>query len=865
MDSYKFDIEKIIQHFKTDLEKGLNKSDANSRLKKYGQNRLPLKTSTSFFKIFYSQFLSPLMLILLVAAIASILINEKTDAIVIFIAIAINAIVGLIQEWNAECAARALKSYEVPSCNVRRDGKVISIEAKNLVPGDIVLLSSGNLIPADIRLTYVVNFSTGEALLTGEAKPIKKIVETIEQDSVVGDRKNMAFAGTHVVSGKAEGIVVATAQETSIGQIVSLIIKTQETLTPLQYQIKRFSWILASMMIAITIAISIIALARGMNFHEVIAISIALAVAAIPEGLVVAVTVILAIGMRRMLERKALVRNLVAAETLGSVSVICTDKTGTLTEGKMKVVRIITKYHDKRIEGKGAFEEKDIQTILSLLILNNDAEEQTTMKISGTTTEIALLEAAKNAGIDVDQKRKSFPRISEIPFSSEEKFMATVHNIEGKQTLLVKGAPEKIFSLCQESDEINRFKTVSCQMAGSGLRTLAAAVKKSDNIDLSADLNNLTFMGLIGIQDPLRPQAEQTVNDLKSAGIKVVVVTGDHKHTAASIANSVGISSDGAELTGQELNQLSENQMLEEIQQTNVFSRVEPKHKINIVKLLKKQGEAVAMIGDGVNDAPALKAADIGIALGSGSDVAHEISDMVLLDNNLSTVFAAVREGRVIFDNIRKVIVYLMADSFSEVVLIGAALIFGLPIPLLAAQILWINLITDGFPYIALTVEPGEPGIMQEKPRSKYEPVVNNQMKTLIFIIGIVTDIGLFALFYVLLQNKMFDMQHIRTIMFTALAIDSLFYVFSVRSIRQSMFRVNPFKNKWIIISVMAGVLVQIAVVYIPSLQKLFSTVSLGWFEWGIISGLAMVKIVAIELTKEVFKFFRSAENLNAS
>ncbi|MFH0898944.1 MAG: HAD-IC family P-type ATPase [bacterium] len=858
MEIYQKNIEEILIQFATKQEKGLTQREAESRLEKHGSNALPTKKATSLIIILFRQLLNPLMFILLIAALASILIGESKDALVVAIAVVLNALLGFFQEWKAEKAALALQSFEVHYCLVKRDGHVHTIPAQKLVIGDIVILTAGARVPADIRLTHVSDCSIQEALLTGESKPIQKNTAVIQTHVAVGDRANMAFSGTYILSGKAEGVVIATGKKTELGKIAQLVIQTKEEATPLQFQIKKFSWVLGGLLLAIVAVIACIGFFKNMPLHELLTISIALAVAAIPEGLLIAVTSILAIGMYRMLKRKALVRHLIAAETLGSVSVVCTDKTGTLTEGTMRVVRIITKDHDLDLS-QGKFSEDllttQVQEILEAGVCNNDAEilQKTEMPV-GHPTESALLSVARLAKITIDATRKKFKRNQEIPFSSAIKYMATVHKTDGQEWLIAKGAPEKIFTMCKENHSTQTFKNLTEVMANQGLRVLAIAHKTGPHFDIHKDLNNLDCMGLIGIQDPLRPEAQETVKQLTDAGIHVVIVTGDHKETALHIAQGVGLPTNKENvLTGQELDAISDEQLTQHIKDIHVFARVDPAHKIRIVHAWQQQGQSVAMTGDGVNDAPALKAADIGVALGAGSDIAHETSDMVLLDNNLESIKYAVHEGRTIFDNIRKVIVYLLADSFSEIVLIGGALLAGMPLPFLAAQIFWINLVTDGFPNLALTLEPAEPHLMQEPPRPKNEPILNSYMKMIIFTIGIITDIGLFALFFLLYSYSHLDLTHIRTIMFTAIAIDSLFYVFSVRSMRSSLFRTNPFSNRWLLIAVVAGLLVQLAAVYIPSMQILLSTVSLGLFEWSIILGLALVKIVAIEITKEIY------------
>ena len=841
--AYQTQIKDICQNLKTETSSGLSTHEAKSRLEKYGLNKIKEEKITPIYVIIIRQFLSPLMYILLLASIASIFVGEVKDAIVIGIAMMINVVIGFIQEFRAEKAAQALKSYEVPRCNVRRDGRIFSIEAAKLVPGDIVILPAGSRIPADVRLFYSADFTVEEAILTGEAHPIKKNTEILKKDLSLGDRKNMAYSGTYAIGGKAEGIVTKTGKNTELGRIAQLIIETKQEDTPLQIQIKKFGWFLGWLMLAITCVVFILGLIKGFPFKEIVTISIALAVAAIPEGLLVAVTVVLAIGMQIMLKRKALVRHLVAAETLGSVSVICTDKTGTLTKGYMAV--------EKTFLNKN-FNEKDFFVAATL---NNDAQIlQDNGEISqariGNPTEVALLEAAQKNGLSIKQTQQKFPRINEIPFSSNLKYMATVHEVDGIKRLIVKGAPEKIFPMCKEVSQDILDK--SEEMAKNGLRVLAIASKNKNEIDLKSDLNDLDIIGITGLHDPLRPHAADTIKELTGAGIRTVVVTGDHKETAINIARGAGIKVNHNVVTGTELNEMSDQKLYEKITSIDLFARVDPKHKIRIVDAWQKHGHSVAMIGDGVNDAPALKSSDIGVALGSGSDVAHEISDMVLLNNNLSSISAAVRQGRIIFDNIRKIIVYLMADSFSEIVLILGSLIMGFPLPILATQIFWINLVTDGFPDLALTMEPGEPEVMTEKPRKKNEPIMNKQMKTLIFIVGIITDIGLFGLYICMLKIG-YNIQYIRTIIFTALAIDSLLYVFSVRSMRTSIFRVHPFKNKWLNVAVLAGAAVQLLAIYFPPMRKLFSTLPLGLYDWGIILSLALIKIICIELTKEWF------------
>ncbi|MFC1894656.1 cation-translocating P-type ATPase [Candidatus Dependentiae bacterium] len=867
MKFYQITAEEIVSELKTNLNTGLTDEQAKKRLQELGLNILAQKKSTSAFVIFLRQFTSPLMFILLIATVLSFIIGHAKDAIIISIAIVINSILGFFQEWKAERAVESLKKLEVRYCHLKRNGKIEYTESKYLVPGDIVYLDAGTKIPADIRLTNVINFQVDEAILTGESKPIKKNISLIKKASIVGDRLNMAFSGTSVMSGKAEGIVVKTGSQTHLGKITQLITETKTVTTPLQNQMKKLGWILGIFFLSIIPIILIIGIARGIPLLQIIMISIALAVSAIPEGLLISVTVILAIGMQRMLKQHALVRHLVAAETLGSVSVICTDKTGTLTKGHMQVEKIITPNGEIKYQNISLKNSPNTNEILIASILNNDADyKHKTEKIIGNPTEIALFKAAKKSGIDIREIRKKYKRINEIPFSSNLKYMATIHKFNSDEKLIAKGAPEKIFAMCNTKEQqniIEKFKNISNKMASEGLRLLAIAEKDSKKINLKTDLIDLKFIGLLGIQDPLRPQANKTIKEFKKSGIKVVLITGDHQDTAANIAKESGIiqrqnfesqeiHAKNGIMLGIELDQLTEQQLQKKIHEIDIFARVEPRHKIKIIKAWQNAGESVAMIGDGVNDAPALKAANIGIALGSGSDVAHEISDIVLLDNNLSSINSAIKEGRTIFDNIRKVITYLLSDSFEEIILISLSIIFNYPLPILAPQILWINLISDGFPNVALTMEPTEPEILKEPPRKKNEPILNKEIKTIVFVVGIITDIILFSLYIFLLQSSL-NFDHIRTIMFTIIAINSLLFVFSIKSFRNSIFKINLLSNYWLIIAVICSLIAQIGVIYLPVMQKLFNTVSLNLIDWIIILVFSLTKTIAIEITKLFF------------
>jgi P-type Ca2+ transporter type 2C len=836
---------------------GLLEDSIRTRRKQYGPNSIPKQKPPSLLRVAFRQFASPLMFVLIGAMVASVFIGEVKDAIVIGVALIMNAVVGFIQEVKAEKAAEALRSYEIKVTTVRRRGVIEEIHSDELVPGDIVILASGARVPADLRLLSVQSAQFDEALLTGESYPSEKNVGAMPEKTVLVERSNMAYMGTLLSSGKAEGIVVATGKRTRLGAIAALVHETLDEETPLQLQMKHFGRFLGALVLVVASVLFVFGLVMGESIREMFIISVALAVAAIPEGLLVALTVILAIGMQRMLKRKALVRRLVAAETLGSVTVVCTDKTGTLTEGHMTVSRVVTSKDDIGMTDRISDEAYDL---LVASILNNDAVVQVGAPSVGHPTEIALVEAGQRANIDIQEKRKKFIRLNEVPFESSRKYMATIHGGKEHDRLIVKGAPEVVFEMCIDEQEKRRFREKADAMVSQGLRVLAVAVKDERDLDLS--LQDLRCIGLIGIHDPLREQAEETISTLRHAGIRTIVITGDHPETVLHVAREAGMQTFREKLLiGSEIDSYDDSAFLNVINEIDIFARVEPHHKVRIVAALRKKGEVVAMIGDGVNDAAALKAADIGIAVGNASDVTKETSEMILLDSRLGTVSAAVREGRVIFDNMRKVIVYLMSDSFSEIVLVAGSLLLGVPIPITAAQILWINLVTDGFPYLALTLEPGEKDVMSQAPRKKGEPIMNRDMKLLVFIIGVVTDLGLFGLYLVLFHNSGVDFAHIQTIMFTALAMDSLLFVFAVRSFRTSIFRQNPFRNRWLVASVVIGASVQIMAIYFEPLQNLFGTVGLGLTDWLLILGLSVVKLIAIELTKDMLNYkYRKAQ-----
>lgn len=828
---------------KTSVATGLSTAIAEEKLNTNGKNSLAKAKSLTWLTVLARQLINPLVILLLLVSGMSLFIGEQNDAIVIGIAVALNIIFGFMQEWQTERTAQKLLEYQTKYGLVLRNKHPIRINTELIVPGDIVILTEGAQVPADVRIVEATNLQLNEAALTGESIPISKHGEKLPVSTLMADRLNMAYAGTYVSRGSGIGITVSTGNTTELGKIASMVTATEQAQTPLQQQISQFSWILGSILGGLAAILCIIGFLQGFQLHQVLTLAIALSVAALPEELLISITVILVISMRRMLKKHALVRNLLAAETLGGVAVVCADKTGTLSEGKLTLMNCIG----------------DQSQLLTFGILNNNAILATDaahkQSIVGDPLEAALFRAAVQAGLDPETIRTTYPRQAELPFSSDTKLMATTQLFNGHPLTIVKGAPEAIRLLCTEH-QTDLWEQAE-KHAQQGHRVIAMATAATA-IDFKKPLPSLFKpTGLLIFHDPLRPKAQQIINEMGTAGIKVVMLTGDHQKTATTIASELGIDARaGHVITGNELTSMDDTELDKRIDATNVFARVAPYDKIRIVRAWQRQGRITAMTGDGINDAPALKAANIGVALGSGSDIAHSIAGIVLLDDNLATISAAIREGRIVFDNIRKVLTYLLADCFSQVVLLAGSLMAQLPLPLLPTQILWIHIVTDGLPNMALAAESGEPGIMREKPRQPTEPIVNTEMLTLIFLIGIITDIILFAA-YALLLHYNFPIDHVRTIMFHSLAIASLTYVFAARTLRRSCLSVNPLSNPWLLAAVATSLLMQVSCSFITPLAHLMHLTELSATEWSIIFAIAPIKLILIEITKAEFRRHR--------
>ena len=876
MDWYLQSIKQTQNKLRTNI-RGLSAQEASRRLKQYGQNVLPRERGVSIGILIVRQCVNFLSVILILAAGISWYLKEPIDAIVIVAAVILNGAVGFVQEYKANTALAKLQNMVSYTSYVIRDGREHEIASQYVVTGDIVSLSAGDRVPADARIVRILaQCQVHEAILTGESESVSKSVHSIKTSRPISDQSNMLFAGTVLTQGKTLAVVVATGADTEIGKIATIVRSVKEEMTPLQKGFEQFSRRLGLFIVCLAGVIFLLGITAGHTIREFFGLSVSLAVAAIPEGLVVAVTVILAIGMERILKEGSLVRRLASSETLGSTTVICADKTGTLTEGEMRVERVVVGATEidvrKNHISADEWSHGPLVSVLRICVLCNDAFADTTdgvLSLKGTATDRALLLLAQTSGIDAEKIRKALPRVDEVSFSSERQYMVTAHHDDGITRLLYKGAPEKLLNFAshiQKGDHrVLLTKLLQREiahridaMSKKGLRVLALAVKELHHEvkSLEQETNveqGITLIGFVALRDPVRQDAKEVIRQCHRAGMKTVMITGDHRLTAQRIASELGIShQDYQMIDGSELDQLSDDELIKRLRDVTVYARVTPEHKLRIVSALQSEGEVVAMTGDGVNDAPALKKADIGIALGAGTDVAKGVADLVLLDNRFSTIVKAIVQGRVIYDNIRKVVMFLLTDSFSEIVLVVGALVLGLPLPLLASQILWINLIGDGLPTMALTFDPGDCDVLRDKPRRKNEPVVNNEMRLTIIAVSLVAGLSSllgFIAFFVWTNN----IELARTVAFAMLGLDSVFYVFSLRTPRRLVWQSNLASNRMLLVAIGCSVMLQILTIYYHPMQTLLQTTALGWVEWLFVVAHGILLLGITELLKYFF------------
>lgn len=848
------------------IDAGLGEGEAARRLVLHGPNQLQEARRRGPLAIFIAQFADFMIAVLLVAALISGLAGEPIDTVAILVIVLLNAVIGFFQEYRAEQAMNALRRLAAPGARVMRGGRVQQVQAVALVPGDIVLLEAGVLVPADLRITESAHLRVAEAALTGESEPAHKAVAALQDPSLnVADRRNLAYKGTVVVYGRGAGLVVATGMETELGRIASLLSNQDAGRTPLQARLARFGQRLAFAVLAVCAVIFAAGLARGEPAMLMFLTAISLAVAAIPEALPAVVAISLALGAKRMVIRHALVRRLPAVETLGSVTYVCSDKTGTLTLNKMRVEcswfdarRQPVEAMQEAMQPDSAGRDSAMSELLRAMVLVNDALPAHGAEPGGEPTEAALLEAALSAGLDWQALRQAMPRIAELPFDSERRRMATLHRNGSAVTAFVKGAPESVLPLCRAQwadagerpfDAAQAIREAEA-MAAEGLRVLAFAVRRFDALPdrQEAAEEALLFLGLVGLMDPPRAEAAGAVAECREAGIVPVMITGDHPSTARAIAERLGILAPGGPLlTGRELSALSDVQLAERVLSVRVYARVNPEQKIRIVSALQSRGECVAMTGDGVNDAPALKRADIGVAMGlGGTDVAREAADMVLLDDNFATIVHAVREGRRIFDNIRKFIRFAMTGNAGEIWTIFLAPFLGLPIPLLPIHILWVNLVTDGLPGLALAIEPAERGVMQRPPRPPGENVFSGGMWQHIIWVGLMIGaVSLFAQAWALNHGA-----HAQSMVFTVLTLSQLAHVMAIRSESESLFSIGVFSNRVLALTVVATTAMQMATLYVPVLNAVFKTEPLAPAELALCLVLAGLVFAGVEAEK---------------
>ncbi|MBS4030540.1 MAG: HAD-IC family P-type ATPase [Clostridiales bacterium] len=886
---YQLEIKQAFEELNSSPD-GLTQSQVTEKLESVGPNEIEDIDKISLWQVILDQFKDPLIYILLIAAVVTTALGEFIDTYVILAVVLVNAIIGFTQEYKAEQAIRALAELASPRSLVVRDGKTVEIDSRELVPGDVVLLSSGSRTPADMRLVDTIQLDVDESPLTGESTGVRKMSQALkEEDLAVADRKNLAYMGTVVLSGRGTGLVYATGARTQIGMISEKVKQIDKLLTPLQLQFAKLGKLIGALIVALSAVAFIIGFLTGRELTEILLTAIALAVAAIPEGLPIVFTLTLAVGVSRMAERNAIVRHLPSVETLGSCSIIASDKTGTLTKNQMTVQRIYAGNKHFSVSGTGyapagkvfdgneqtsevtAGENVALRCCLLTGLLANESdlvEKDNEFSAAGDPTETALIVSALKGGLNRETIKKEFSKLDEIPFESENFYMAVLTTTPalGKNMVWVKGAPERLLEMCADTQinatgdkiDLNKDEVLKLyrEMGEEGLRVLAMAYKPVDpgmeKLEKETVESELIFAGLQGLLDPPREEAMEAIRKCKKAGIRVLMVTGDHQVTAVTIAKKIGIT-DGDDipvLTGRDIDNLSDDELYEQVGKVSIYARVSPFNKLQIVEQLLRRGEVVAVTGDGVNDAPALKAAHIGVAMGkSGTDVAKETSDIIVTDDNFASIFAAVEEGRVVFSNLRKATFFLLSTGSGVILLILLILGLGLPLPFRPAQILWLNLVTNGLQDVALAFEPKEDGILDLPPRSPKEPIISRLMMGRLVFVGFIMMGGTLATFLWQLRIGA-NIDQARTVALTTMVVFQMFHVFNARSELTSVFRVPVLSNKFLFYSVIAAFTAHISVIYLPPLQAIFRTTALNATHWIAIIAAASLVIVGEELEK---------------
>ncbi len=876
--------DQILIDLETNEQHGLTDEIVSERLKQYGSNELATKQKRTLWQRIFAQINDVLVYVLIIAALISAFVGEWADASIIALVVVLNAVIGVVQESKAEQALEALKKMATPKAIVKRNGELKEIPSEHVVPGDIVMLDAGRYIPCDLRLIETANLKVEESALTGESVPVDKDAiyhPSMQRDEQVplGDQKNMAFMSTLVTYGRGVGVAVETGMNSQIGKIATLLHEADDDMTPLQKSLAQVGKYLGFVAVAICIVMFLIGFLQGRDTLEMFMTAISLAVAAIPEGLPAIVSIVLAIGVQRMIKQNVIIRKLPAVEALGSVTIICSDKTGTLTQNKMTVTHFYSDNTYDRLESLNVNNDAQ-RLLLENMVLCNDASYNNESQ-TGDPTEIALLVAGTTFNMQKDHLEKIHERVNEVPFDSDRKMMSTVHMYNESYYSMTKGAIDKLLPRCThifkngkieiltDSDK-NQILEAAGSMSQEALRVLSFAFKQydSNDVDINHLEENLIFIGLVGMIDPPRTEVKDSIKECKKAGIRTVMITGDHKDTAFAIAKELGIAEEISEIMiGTELDNISDTELASKINHLNVFARVSPEHKVKIVKALRAKGNIVSMTGDGVNDAPSLKQADVGVAMGiTGTDVAKGAADVVLTDDNFSSIVKAVEEGRNIYRNIKKSILFLLSCNFGEIIALFLAILLGWATPLRPIHILWVNLITDTLPALSLGVDPEDPDVMKEKPRHAKESLFSGSVPFLIFngvIIGLLTliafiagakfytgDTNLFPLFPERIDDD--ALLHAQTMAFVVLSFSQLFHSFNLRSRTKSIFSIGIFTNKYLVFSLLIGVLMQVCIISIPPLANIFGVHALTMRDWGFVLLLSIIPLVVNEIIKLV-------------
>lgn len=869
--------EEIIKSLSSNVVNGLSSEEAKIRLEKNGLNKLIGKKKKSTFQLFFAQINDAMIYILLVAALVSAIVNEISDAIIIVIVVIINAIIGVVQESKAEKALEALKNMSTPKALVKRDGQILEIDSDKVVIGDIVIIDAGRYIPADIRLIETANLKIEESAFTGESVPSDKDSKIISEDKEVpiGDQHNMAFMSTLATYGRATGIVVSTGMDTEIGKIAKMLDQEEDNSTPLQKKLDKLGKTLGFLAIGVCIIMFIISMFQGRDFLEMFMTSISLAVAAIPEGLPAIVAIVLAIGVQRMAKENAIIRKLPSVETLGSVNVICSDKTGTLTINKMTVKKYFVNGESKNLED---IDKTNLESNLLIegMVLCNDATSKDGVQ-TGDPTEVALIDVGNKVNILKEDLSSLHKRINEIPFDSDRKLMTTVNKYDNAFKSFTKGAIDNILNISNKiliNGEILDFRKedkdkvlkASNSMSDDALRVLALGYKDLSDTHFQIDEleKDLIFLGFMGMIDPPREEVKGSIELSKKAGIRTIMITGDHKNTAVAIAKELGIANSINEaMAGSEIDSYSDEEFAKIVNNYKVFARVSPEHKVKIVKAFKSHGNIVSMTGDGVNDAPSLKAADIGVAMGiTGTDVAKGAADMVLIDDNFTTIIKAVEEGRNIFNNIKKSIMFLLSCNLGEIVALFIAILFNFEsTPLLPIHLLWVNLITDSFPALSLGVDPGDKDIMNLPPIDQKNSLFAGRMGKMVIINGIL--IGATTLFAFLYSEHLYpnSPRHAQTMAFVVLSVSQLFYSLGMRNESKSILQIGLFKNKWLIGSIILGIFIQFAIITIPFTANIFKVYPLTIKDWILVILISLIPFIINEIIKVFFRINDNKKN----